>query len=182
LRAGEARLVPAEEGRIVRGHSVLAVAVAVAATLGAACHGHGSPSAARAAPHTQAPDPWRADQVIEPEALARQLASGGREKPIVVFVGFPLLWAGGHIAGSVYVGPASRPDGLEALRVAARQLPPDARIVLYCGCCPWHRCPNIRPAFRLMQELGFKNVAVLHVADNLAHDWTQRGFPVERGR
>ena len=53
-------------------------------------------------------------------------------------------------------------------------------IVLYCGCCPWNRCPNLGPAFKHLQELGFTNVKVLYLADNLGTDWVAKGYPVER--
>ncbi len=142
---------------------------------------HGGSALARAAVPGGAGEPWRAEQVVEPAELARALGSGRGRKPVVLFVGFPLLYAGGHIAGARYVGPASRPNGLDALEQVARALPRDAEIVLYCGCCPWNVCPNIRPAFRLMQRLGFTRVKVLRIAVNFSHDWTGMGFPVEKG-
>ncbi len=129
----------------------------------------------------QGEGPWRAGQVIEPAALARVLTGGHGQKPVLLYVGFPLLYAGGHIPGARYLGPASTPAGLEALRAAVKELPREAGIVLYCGCCPWNVCPNIRPAFRLLQDLGYLNVKVLDIPVNFAHDWTAKGFPVEKG-
>ena len=54
-------------------------------------------------------------------------------------------------------------------------------IVLYCGCCPWNRCPNVAPAFKLLRDLGFTSVKVLYMANNLGSDWVDKGYPVERG-
>ena len=142
--------------------------VALAAALGVAAMGQGG-------------EPWRADQVIEPEELARVLTSGHGQKPLVFYVGFPLLYAGGHIPGSRYVGPTLRPEGLAALQQALQKLPRDANVVLYCGCCPMERCPNIRPAFEKMQALGFTNVKVLDIPVNFPHDWTSKGYPIEKG-
>jgi hypothetical protein len=61
-------------------------------------------------------------------------------------------------------------------------LPRKSFIVLYCGCCPWVRCPNVGPAFKLLRYLGFNNVKVLYLADNLGTDWVDKGYPVEHGR
>jgi Fe-S oxidoreductase len=55
-------------------------------------------------------------------------------------------------------------------------------IVLYCGCCPWNRCPNVGTAFAKMLEMGFTNVKVLYLADNFGTNWVEKGFPVEKGR
>jgi rhodanese-related sulfurtransferase len=126
-------------------------------------------------------EPWRADQVIAPAALARVLTSGHGTRPVLLYVGFPLLYAGGHIPGSVYVGPTMRPEGIEALKGAVQKLPKDADVVIYCGCCPMERCPNVRPAFRLMKELGFTDVKVLDIPVNLPRDWTAKGYPTEKG-
>ena len=40
-------------------------------------------------------------------------------------------------------------------------------IVLYCGCCPWDRCPNLGPAYKQLHDAGFSNVNVLYLANNL---------------
>ena len=54
-------------------------------------------------------------------------------------------------------------------------------IVLYCGCCPWGRCPNVGPAYKLLLDMGFTRVKVLYLADNFGADWVNKGFPVESG-
>jgi hypothetical protein len=58
--------------------------------------------------------------------------------------------------------------------------PRDREIVIYCGCCPWEKCPNIRPAFAALQEMGFTHVKALYVPDNLAKDWIGKGFPTDK--
>ena len=70
----------------------------------------------------------------------------------------------------------------QAVTERVAQLPHSTFIVLYCGCCPWERCPNIGPAFKLLHDLGFSNVKALYIADNLGTDWVDKGYPVERGR
>jgi rhodanese-related sulfurtransferase len=65
-------------------------------------------------------------------------------------------------------------------RIAA--LPKDSAIVLYCGCCPWERCPNIAAAYNLLHAEGFTNIKVLYIADNFGNDWVNKGYPTEKGR
>jgi thiosulfate/3-mercaptopyruvate sulfurtransferase len=78
------------------------------------------------------------------------------------------------------VGPADTPEGIQKLEDEVQKLPTDTEIILYCGCCPWNACPNTRPAFRTLSELGFKNVKVLYLPHNLQQDWIQKGFPIEK--
>lgn len=126
-------------------------------------------------------DPWQTNQLIDPDQLANSLAATNGEKPLVICVGFSVLYQGGHIAGAKFAGPGSRPEGIQTLKRAVRGVPPDKKIVLYCGCCPWEKCPNIRAAFRAMQEWGFKDVEALYVPTNLRKDWIAKGFPTEKG-
>ena len=60
-------------------------------------------------------------------------------------------------------------------------LPKNADIVLYCGCCPMDRCPNIRPAYSALRELGFQHVRVLNIPTNMHVDWFGKGYPAEAG-
>jgi hypothetical protein len=55
-------------------------------------------------------------------------------------------------------------------------------IVIYCGCCPWGKCPNIRAAYRQLNSLGFTHVKALYIATNFGTDWASKGYPVEKGR
>jgi len=59
------------------------------------------------------------------------------------------------------------------------KLPKDKEIVIYCGCCPFSRCPNARPAFALLQKLKFKNAKLLNLPNNLKVDWINKGYPLE---
>jgi thiosulfate/3-mercaptopyruvate sulfurtransferase len=121
-------------------------------------------------------------QLIQPEELNRVLHDGGAGKPLVLQVGSRVLFDQAHIAGSEYAGPGSQPEGLHQLQKRVSPLARDTSIVLYCGCCPWNRCPNVAPAFRLLQKLGFTRVNVLYIADNFGTDWVDKGYPVERSR
>jgi len=120
-------------------------------------------------------------QLIQPEDLARLLADSTARQPAVLQVGFKVLFRSGHIPGSRYIGPASKPEGLAALKQALQKIPQRQAIVLYCGCCPWADCPNLHPAFRAARKLRSGNVRVLYVAKNLQHDWVEKGLPVSQG-
>jgi len=127
-----------------------------------------------------ATNPWTAKQVMQPATLAAQL-QGTANKPLLLQVGFETLYAQGHIPGSKYCGPARNSDGIARLKTCLEGVSHSREIVLYCGCCPWQECPNIRPAFEALKTMGFTNVKVVHMADNFGSDWAQKGYPVATG-
>ena len=119
-------------------------------------------------------------QLIQPEALNHLLQAKGTDKPLLLQVGSHLLFDEAHIPGSVYAGAGSQPTGLQQLQSTVAKLSKKKAIVLYCGCCPWNRCPNLGPAFKQLQDLGFTNVTALYLANNLGTDWVAKGYAVER--
>ena len=121
-------------------------------------------------------------QLIQPEELNRILQAKGDIKPLLLQVGSHMLFAQAHIAGSEYAGAGSQPEGLNQLKARVTALPRKRFIVLYCGCCPWTRCPNVGAAFNLLHGMGFTNVKVLYLANNLGSDWVDKGYPIERGQ
>jgi thiosulfate/3-mercaptopyruvate sulfurtransferase len=124
-------------------------------------------------------DPWPAASVLEPAALAKALQSG--KAPTVLCVAFPVLYNSKHIVHAAFAGPGSKPEGLEALKKAAASLPRDADLVIYCGCCPMNKCPNIRPAYRTLKEMGFTHIRVLDIPTNMHTDWFSKDYPSEAG-
>jgi thiosulfate/3-mercaptopyruvate sulfurtransferase len=124
-----------------------------------------------------ASDPWSAEDLVQPETLAKVLASpGGR--PAIICVAFPVLYRQKHITGAKFAGPASKVEGMAALKQLVEPLPHKAAIVLYCGCCPMVRCPNIRPAFQTLKELGYTDARVLNLPSNFRADWEDKGYSV----
>jgi len=121
-------------------------------------------------------------RLLQPEELVPLLGRSGNEKPLVFMVGPHVFYAEAHVPGSEYTGAGNQESGLEALREKVKSVPHDRLIVLYCGCCPWKKCPNIRPAYQQLASLGFSRVQVLYVADNFGKDWVTKGYPVEKGR
>jgi rhodanese-related sulfurtransferase len=120
-------------------------------------------------------------QLLKPEALLPLLQVRGADKPLLLQVGSHMLFAQAHIPGSEYAGPGSQPVGLQLLQTRVTPLQRKKLIVLYCGCCPWNRCPNLGPAFAKLREMGFTNVKVLYLANNFGADWADKGYPVEQG-
>jgi hypothetical protein len=123
-----------------------------------------------------------AAQLLQPEELNRLLRAPGADRPLVLQVGSHMLFAQAHIPGSEYAGAGSQAEGLQQLQGRVAPLSRKTFIVLYCGCCPWTRCPNIEPAFKLLHDLGFTRVKALYLADNFGTNWVDKGYPVERGR
>jgi hypothetical protein len=122
-------------------------------------------------------DPWASGELLQPADLATAIQSG--KAPILLSVAFPVLYRGKHIVQAINAGPTSKPEGIEALKIAAAKLPKDADVVIYCGCCPMVKCPNIRPAYRTLKELGFTHIRVLSLPENLHTDWVGKGYPSE---
>ncbi len=121
-------------------------------------------------------------QLISPEDLVNLLQSNKGEKPLVLNVGPSILYMQAHIPGSEYIGAASDKQGLDRLRTRVKPLPHNQLIVLYCGCCPWSHCPNVRPAYNQLRAMGFTNVKVLYIADNFGTDWVDKGYPTIKGQ
>jgi rhodanese-related sulfurtransferase len=134
---------------------------------------------ALAAPNAASSIP-KAD-LVQPADLAANLKSASAPKPLLLHVGFHILYTQVHIPGSVYVGPASEEAGLQLLRNRVAKLPKDTPIVIYCGCCPWSDCPNIAAAYDALHALGFRQVKALYIANNLGANWIDQGYPVAKG-
>ena len=115
--------------------------------------------------------------LVEPADLAKQLQSN--KAPTVICVAFPALYHGKHIPKAIYAGPGYKPEGIAVLKQAVAKLPKDTDIVIYCGCCPMVKCPNYRPAYAALKEMGFKQVRVLDVPTNMHEDWFGKGYPAE---
>jgi thiosulfate/3-mercaptopyruvate sulfurtransferase len=121
-------------------------------------------------------------QLINPEDLLKLLQATKGEKPLLLNVGPMLLFMQARIPGAEYIGPGSDAQGLERLRTRAKSLPHNKSIVLYCGCCPWNHCPNVRPAYSELHGMGFTNVKVLYIANNFGTDWVDKGYPTIKGQ
>ena len=120
-------------------------------------------------------------RLVNPAELVKALQTSGGQKPLMIQVGSHVLYSQAHIPGSEYIGPAASANGIDQLRKRVASLPKSTYIVLYCGCCPWDHCPNVKPADDALQALGFTNVKVLYIANNFGTDWVDKGYPVAKG-
>jgi 3-mercaptopyruvate sulfurtransferase SseA len=143
---------------------------------------HGSAQFSGGAPPPESAFSIPQAEQIQPDKMNHLLQARGAAKPVILQVGSHVLFAESHIQGAEYAGAGSQPAGLKQLQGRVASLSHDTFIVLYCGCCPWNRCPNLGPAYWQLHNLGFTHVKVLYLADSFGADWVDKGYPVERGR
>ena len=118
-------------------------------------------------------EPWTKEQLIEPATLAAIIKDPKTKKPVIYNIG-----PSGKIRGSIEIGPGRDPENIEKLKALLSKLPKETEIVIYCGCCPFKDCPNIRPPFQLLNKMGFKNHKLLNLPRNLKVDWIDKGYPM----
>jgi thiosulfate/3-mercaptopyruvate sulfurtransferase len=120
-------------------------------------------------------DPWRKDQLMEPQILSSEIESQNTMKPLIICIG-----PGALIKGSIDIGPAKEKANLDKLKQLLSKENKNREIVIYCGCCPFEHCPNIRPAFSILNEMKFSNQKLLNLPHNLKADWINKGYPVNK--
>lgn len=125
--------------------------------------------------------PWTDAQTVQPADLHKEL-SNPKTAPVVLFVGFQRLYSAGHIKGAQYHGSGGNAEGLTQIKAWAAGLPRSTNLVIYCGCCPLDHCPNIRPAFSALHDLGFTKLRVLILSTSFEADWADKGLPYDKGQ
>jgi thiosulfate/3-mercaptopyruvate sulfurtransferase len=123
--------------------------------------------------------PISSSDLVTAAQLNSQLPAVKAGKIVLIQVGFRYLYHIGHIPGSQYAGAAA--EDLGALKKLVSKLARNQQIVIYCGCCPSRFCPNIRPAYQALKEMGFTNFKVLDIPERLGDDWTAKGYPIVKG-
>jgi len=121
-----------------------------------------------------AQEPWTVQQLMPPSELANLINSSSDKKPIIFSIGVAAV-----IKGSVDIGPVQKPANLQKFKEDLNKLPRNSNIIIYCGCCPFVHCPNIRPAFQLLNEMKFTNQKLLDLTTNIKVDWINKGYPVQ---
>ena len=116
-------------------------------------------------------DNWTKDQLMAPALLAKNIREN-KQLPIILRVGPMAL-----IPHSMDIGPASETENLAKLKKDISSFPKDTSIVIYCGCCPFTRCPNIRPAIELLKEMKFTNFHLLNLQTSIKADWIDKDYP-----
>ncbi len=123
--------------------------------------------------HSFAQEPWTKEQVMPTALLATKIQSG-KDVPVILNVG-PME----NIKGAVKVGATNSEEGINKLGNMVAGIDKNKEIVLYCGCCTYSNCPNIRPAFTALEKMGFKKVRVLYIPEGIKPDWAAKGYPME---
>jgi thiosulfate/3-mercaptopyruvate sulfurtransferase len=155
---------------IARTRVSAALLLGLALAFSAACAG-------TAADDGSSSEPWGRNTVA-PADLVKELA--GADKPAIVCTAPSSMYRRARIPGAVLYGPASEPGAITALTAWAKPRPRTSNIVIYCGCCPLAYCPNLRPAYKALADMGFTRVRVLILPDNFGTDWLEKGYPAER--
>jgi thiosulfate/3-mercaptopyruvate sulfurtransferase len=122
----------------------------------------------------RADEPWTDKELKAPAALAAALTDAKTPKPVIFNIG-PVQ----EIKSAITIGPTGIQGNLDKLKLQLAKLPKDKEILIYCGCCPFSRCPNVRPAFELLKKMKFTNAKLLNLPNNLKDDWISKGYPME---
>jgi hypothetical protein len=122
----------------------------------------------------QNPVNWTDDQLIEPSELAATIKSG-KEIPLIISIG-----PGALIPHSKDIGMIKEEENMKKFKEQLTDLPKDTRIVVYCGCCPFEHCPNVRPAMQVLKDMKFTNYQLLNLPHNIKIDWINKGYPTEK--
>ncbi len=116
-----------------------------------------------------------------PRDLASRLDEVRDGKLDVLHVGPSILFGKARVPHSRHAGEASTDDGYAAIVSELRKAAADREIIFYCGCCPTKNCPNVAPAERAAREVGLRRASVLDLPTTLKADWSDHGYPVEKG-
>ena len=117
--------------------------------------------------------PWKPTELMEPGEL--NAAISANKAPVIFNIG-----SVEDIKGAIHIGPLSETANLEKLKTTLASHKKSAEMVIYCGCCPFGKCPNIRPAYKLLKDAGFTNIKVLNLYVNLRNNWTSAGYPLAK--
>lgn len=116
--------------------------------------------------------PWNKDQLMAPKTLSDKITANQTKDMLILCIGYQA-----DIPGSVDIGPAGESANLTKLREYLKNVDKNKEVIIYCGCCPYSKCPNVQPAFNLLKELGFTNAKLLDLPDNIKTDWLDKGYP-----
>jgi len=123
----------------------------------------------------QSVENWTSNQLMEPAELAQKLTTGAANLPLIICVG-----PGATIPHSVDIGMTKDSANLVAFKMALTGIPKTKEVVIYCGCCPFAHCPNVRPAIAALKDMQFANYKLLNLPHNIKTDWIDKGYPQEK--
>lgn len=123
--------------------------------------------------HAQLPLDLAGTHLMQPGELVNIIS--GNTDSIKIFSVGPFT----TIPHSIHIGMADDKDNIVKFKEQLKQLDTNSRIVIYCGCCPFEKCPNVRPALNVLKEMGFTNYYLLNLPHNIKIDWMEKGYPQE---
>jgi thiosulfate/3-mercaptopyruvate sulfurtransferase len=117
---------------------------------------------------------WKKEQLMPTSLMAEKIKTNAKDVPLLFNVG-PM----DNIKGAVFVGRGTSVSSIDKMRQTLSMENKNRTVVVYCGCCSYASCPNIKPAFDALISLGFKNAKVLDLPEGLGPDWQAKGYPME---
>ena len=119
----------------------------------------------------QNPVNWTNDQLLQPSELAATIKDN-KEISVIFSIG-----PGAVIPHSRDMGMIKEEENMKKFKRELEALPRDTSIIIYCGCCPYEHCPNVRPAIELLKEMKFTKYKLLDLPHNIKIDWINKGYP-----
>ncbi|NLR60302.1 rhodanese-like domain-containing protein [Chitinophaga polysaccharea] len=120
-------------------------------------------------------EPWTPAQLMAPAVLADAITHQKDGNLLILSVG-----PGAIIKNSIDIGPASDAESLAKLKKVLKTTDKNKEVVIYCGCCPFDKCPNVRPAFKTLTEMGFKQARLLNIEKNVKVNWIDQHYPTQK--
>ncbi len=117
---------------------------------------------------------WTKEQLMPTKDLAEKIKTNAKDKPIIFNCG-PME----NIKTAVFVGRATSATFSDKIKSTLSMEAKTKAIVVYCGCCSYSSCPNLKPAYDEVLKQGFKNVKVLELPEGIKPDWVAKGYPTE---
>jgi thiosulfate/3-mercaptopyruvate sulfurtransferase len=117
---------------------------------------------------------WKKEQLMPTAELAEKIKTDAKDKPLVFNVG-PME----NIKGAKFVGRGTSVTAIDKMKSELTMESKNKSIVLYCGCCSFASCPNIKPAYDALISAGYKNTKILEIAEGIKPDWVAKGYPME---
>jgi thiosulfate/3-mercaptopyruvate sulfurtransferase len=117
---------------------------------------------------------WKKEQLMPTQELADKINTNAKDKPLVFNVG-PME----NIKTAKVIGLGTSISAMEKMKSSLSMENKNRTIVVYCGCCSYANCPNIKPAYDALISNGFKNAKVLELPEGIKPDWVAKGYPME---
>lgn len=123
----------------------------------------------------QKKDTWSQNQLMQPAELAAKLNEGKGATTMIFNIG-----PSGKIKNSILIGATQDRENLDVMNKKLAGVSKNTEVVVYCGCCPFQNCPNIRPAMAMLNDMKFTNAKLLNLSTNLKVDWIDKGYPMQK--